>query len=480
MDSRKRRSFSPTLACAALSLALVPPLVPTGARGQQIVDLPGEDRLLEVETEQVFIGQLNTIGWRTLGPATRFLRWIRRSSGTGEGARFTLMVRIAFDARGHLHILDPGALDRQRWRIFVVDPEGELVRDYKAGEADPQATLFSSRPAEFVVAPDGGTVVADLLKDDFRSYSPAGALEHEVSFAPADLFQGVTAPNRPSRMAEALLTVRDLGGVRTIEQVTLAGSNIERHPVASVWRAPEEDEGASSGISFALQRLRDTADADSDVRYLPTVRPIQRFVPTLRYDALAGGGIAFVDSSAYAVKVVGPDGELSRLLRRPLGPKQVTEEVRSMEMERLRERAESYVRTLRSQTDPDEFRRVLLEAIEAASFYPEIPAIRSLRTTWEGSLWVWRTGEEPRGSGGPIDVLTPAGRYLGTFDPDDLGDLGRRLSSGQVAFGPDGLVAYVEPGWQESIYVVVRRLPEEVRGNRGRASPGRLTDWSEA
>lgn len=459
MDSRKRRSFSLTLACAALA----PALVPAGTHGQEIIDLPGEDRRLEVETEQVFIGQLNTIGWRTLGPATRLLRRIRRSSSTSEGARVTLMVRIAFDAQGHLHILDPGALDPRRWRIVVVDPEGALVRDYEAGEGDPEAALFSSRPAEFVVASDGSTVVADLLKSALRSYSPGGEPEREASLAPADLFKGVTAPNRPSRMAEALLTVRDSGGERIIEQVTLAGSAIERHPLATVWRAPEEDEGASGGLSFSMQLNRDTTDADSDLRYRPVVMPIQLFVPTLRYDVLASGGIAFVDSSTYAVKVVGPDGELSRILRRPLRPKQVTEEVRSMEMERLHERAESYVRTLRSQTDPDEFLRVLVEAIEDASFYPEIPAIRSLRTTWEGSLWVRRTGEEPRGPGGPIDVLTPAGRYLGTFDPDDLGDLGRRLSSGQVAFGPEGLVAYVEPGWQESLYVVVVRLPEEVR-----------------
>ncbi len=461
MDSRKRRSFSLTLACAALTLALAAALVPAGAHAQQIIDLPGEDRRLEVETEQVFIGQLNTIGWRTLGPATRFLRWIRRSSGSSD-ARAALKVRIAFDAQGHLHVLDPGALDPRHWRIFVVDPEGGLVRDYKAGEGDPEAALFSSRPAEFVVASDGSTVVADLLKSALRSYSPGGEPEREASLAPADLFKGVTAPNRPSRTSEALLTVRDSGGERIIEQVTLAGSTMERRPVATVWRAPEEDEGASAGLSFSMLN-RDATDADSDLRYRPVAMPIQLFVPTVRYDVLAGGGIAFVDSSTYAVKVVGPDGELSRILRRPLRPKQVTEEVRSREMERLRERTESYVRTFRSQTDPDEFRGVLLEAIEDASFYPEIPAIRRLRTTWEGSLWVWRTGEEPGGPGGPIDVLTPAGRYLGTFDPEDLGDLGTRLSSGQVAFGPDGLVAYVEPGWQESLYVVVVRLLAEVR-----------------
>ncbi|MCY4572628.1 MAG: hypothetical protein OXF01_07470 [Gemmatimonadetes bacterium] len=445
----------------ALALALAVALIPAGAHAQEIIDLPGEDRLLEVETEQVFIGQLNTNGWRTLGPATRFLRWIRRSADTSGGARATLMTRIAFDAQGRLHILDPGALDPRRWRIFVVDPEGDVVREYEAGEGDAQAALFSSRPAEFVVASDGRTVVADRLKSVVRTYSPEGALEREMSFAPADIFEGSTAPNSSRRTTEAVLTVRDAAGERTIERILLAGRSIERHPVASVWRAPEEEEGASAGVAFSLDR--DTADSDSDWQYRPAVPPIQRFVPTLRYDVFASGGIAFVDSSTYAVKLMGTDGQVSRILRRPLRPRPVTEEVRLAEMERLREVAQSRVESLRDMTDPDDFRRVLTEAIEEAYFYPEISPILSLRTTWEGSLWVRRSGEEPGGPGGPIDVLSPDGQYLGTFDPEELGDLGSRLISGQVAFGPDGLVAYVEPGWQESLYVVVKRLPEEVR-----------------
>lgn len=382
----------------------------------------------------------------------------------GDSAATALMVRIAFDARGRLHILDPGALDRRRWRIFVVDPQGDRVLDYKAGEGDPPGRgPYSSRPAEFVVAPDGGTVVADRLNSFLRSYSPAGEPEREAGFAFGDLFEGMAAPNRPSRTAGALFTVRDTADARIIEQVSLAGSTVARHPVASVWRAPVKDEEATAGISFAMERIRDTADSDSGVQYRPVVMPIQLFVPTLRYDVLASGGIALADSSTYAVKLLDADGQVTRILRRPLAPKPVTEGVRLARIERLRDVAESRVRSLRNQTDPDEFRRLLLEAIEAVDFYPEISAISSLRTTWDGSLWVRRSGEEPDGPGGLIDVLSPDGRYLGTFNPEELGDLGRRLTFGNVAFGPDGLVAYVDPGWQESIYVVVRRLPEEVR-----------------
>lgn len=458
MNIRDCRSFSLTCSLAALALALAPVLVPAGTHAQEIIDLPGEDRPLEVETEEVFVGQLNTAGWRTLGPATRLLRWIRRSSGTAEGAVAAGGARIGFDAQGRLHILDPGALDPGRWRIFVVGPEGDLVHDYAAGEGDPERTLFSFSPAEFVVASDGGTVVADLRQKVLRTYSPEGAPEHEAGFAPADLFGGSGAPNRSSPANEAVLTVRDSAGERTIDRVSSSGTTVERHPLTRVWRAPEEDAGAVPGIGFSMEFQRDTAAAGSDGRPRPAVMPIQLFVPKLSYDVLPDGGIAFVDSSTYAVKVVGPDGELSRMLRRPLRPRPVTEEVRSTETERLRASAESIVRGFRDLTDPDEFRRLLLEAIEGVYLYPEISAIRSLRTTWEGNLWVWRNGEEPGAAGGPIDVLTPAGRYLGTIDPEELGDLGSRLSSGTVAFGPDGLVAYVEPGWQESIYVVVRRI----------------------
>ncbi len=463
MKSRKRRSLSPALSFIALTLAPAPALIPAGADAQQIIDLPGEDRLLEVETEEVFIGQLNTNGWRTLGIATRLLRRIRRSADTTEGMLAAQAARIGFDAQGHLYILDPGGPDRGRWRIFVVDPEGDAVRDYEAEGDDARPAGYSSTPAELVVASDGGTVVADLPRSVFRSYSPAGVAEREVSFAPADLFEGAAAPNRPSRTTEAVLTVRDTAGERTIDRISLTESGIERRPLTRVWRAPEEDARANAGIAYGVRPLGDSAKAETGWQLSTTVRPIQLFIPTLRYDVLADGGIALVDSSAYAVKVFGPDGQLSRILQRPIRPRPVTEEERLVQTEKLRERVESHVNSLRNLTDPDEFRRQLLEAIEGAYFYPEIPAVRSLRTTWAGTLWVRRSGEEPGGSGGPIDVIRPDGRYLGTFDPEDLGDLARRLSSGTVAFGPDGLVAYVERGWQESFYVVVKRLPEEVR-----------------
>ncbi|MDE2877030.1 MAG: hypothetical protein OXQ93_16425, partial [Gemmatimonadota bacterium] len=77
-----------------------------------------------------------------------------------------------------------------------------------------------------------------------------------------------------------------------------------------------------------------------------------------------------------------------------------------------------------------------------------------LSTTWDGSIWVCRRGDEPE-SDGPIDVVTSDGRYIGTFTEDatEIPD----------AFGPEGVAAFIEHDEFEVARVVVRRLPAAVR-----------------
>ena len=87
-------------------------------------------------------------------------------------------------------------------------------------------------------------------------------------------------------------------------------------------------------------------------------------------------------------------------------------------------------------------------------FYHEIPVLRSLSTTWDGRIWVMRRGDELIGDG-PIDVMTAAGEYVGTYHSG--------ATAMPDAFGPDGLAAFVELGEFDVSRVVVRRLPVEVR-----------------
>ena len=98
-----------------------------------------------------------------------------------------------------------------------------------------------------------------------------------------------------------------------------------------------------------------------------------------------------------------------------------------------------------------EFRRGQIEATE---FYHELPALRGLRTSRKGTIWVRRRGDEP-GSNGPIDLITPDGRYLGSYAPG--------VTALPSAFGPDGLVAFIEKDEFDVQTVVVKRLPPGVR-----------------
>ena len=89
------------------------------------------------------------------------------------------------------------------------------------------------------------------------------------------------------------------------------------------------------------------------------------------------------------------------------------------------------------------------ERIETMEFYDEVPVVRELSTSWSGRIWVQRRGEEPV-SDGPIDVLAPDGRYLGSF----------RTGAARLpdAFGPGGLAAFIEQDELDIKTVVVGRL----------------------
>ena len=83
-------------------------------------------------------------------------------------------------------------------------------------------------------------------------------------------------------------------------------------------------------------------------------------------------------------------------------------------------------------------------------FSDEFPIVRELGTSWDGEIWVQRHGEEPTDDFGPIDVLTMDGRYVGTYAAGSI--------AMPAAFGPDGLVAFVETDELDVKTVVVRRL----------------------
>jgi hypothetical protein len=221
------------------------------------------------------------------------------------------------------------------------------------------------------------------------------------------------------------------------------------------------------------------------------------FVPALLFDVLPGGGVAYSDSSAYAVKIQPAPGDPVRVVGRPLHPQPVTESLRERARARMMEAFESSVTgqvngqstddlppAVRAQVAAmmEEMVAGIRDAVANAAFMPEVPLVRDLRTTWEGTIWVQRWGSDPMAqidaqanvaagvpdgeevAAGWIDVLSPEGEYMGTLSLED--------TPVPDAFGPGGLVAFVETDEFDVPTIILKRLPETVRLESGTTASG--------
>lgn len=167
----------------------------------------------------------------------------------------------------------------------------------------------------------------------------------------------------------------------------------------------------------------------------------QAFAPRMLPGVLPDGSVAFSDSLAYVIKIARPGEGVWRILKRPLQPIPVTRAVRNAEKERRLRAAEA------RSAEALRIERVRNANLE---FYEVVSMLRDLGTSWDGEIWVQRHGEEPSDDNGPIDVLTMDGRYVGSY------------RAGAVAmpdaFGPDGLVAFIETDDLDVETVVVKRV----------------------
>ena len=241
---------------------------------------------------------------------------------------------------------------------------------------------------------------------------------------------------------------------RAIERVDLSGEEVVKETIAEGWLPPSSD---------PLSGIRRSADGRVSVSLGGSGGP-PKFTPKLYWDVLPNGTVAFTDSSTYAVEIAAAGTGVARILTRPFPPEAVTDRLIKAEKERrLKELAATPDDELDGPrmvingqvvaSDPKEQRKKEREDIENLKFFSEIPVIRALKTGWNGMIWVRRRGEE-LDSDGPIDVLGMDGRYVGSY----------RTGATEIpdAFGPDGLVAFIERDELGVESVVVKRVPLEV------------------
>lgn len=385
------------------------------APAQEVVDLPAEDHLLSPALELVY-----SIG--SAGAAT-------------EWQLFSTISSLGFDAAGNLHLMDKtGGLTGQT-RIVVVDPAGGLVGEFgRSGEGPGEFRA----PRQMIVWPDGATLVEDIMHRGYHVFAPGGAFERMVR-------DEAGSAMRPERTGGRTV----IGGswdasTRAILRFDLSSAEVEALTVAEVWQPRERE-----------VRAHEAQDIDD------MVRAVWGFEPELLFDALPSGGVAFSDSSAYAIKLTDQSGAVSRILRRPLQPLSVTEGIRQAERERRIERLRNPSSSVTGNPGREDiaFMNAILEGqmrgVENMRFFSEVPVVAAVRATWDGTLWIQRSAEPGAEEPGPIDVLASNGRYVGTIAPE--------VFHMPDAFGPGGLVAFVEADDFDVPLIVVRRLPAAIR-----------------
>ena len=392
---------------AAAAVALITLLATTSRplAAQEVIELPAQDRLLDADFEEIYrLGAVDGGGWDTFGSV--------------EG--------LGFDGAGNLYILDTQAV-----RISVVDPEGNPVRQFIGeGEGPGEFGSNSARGLEFAVMRDGRVAVYDPGRIGFVLFDASGEFER-------------TIPVGGERKRWPILPdIQAFPGMERVLATTVVGY------------LSRPDPGQRPQVRYILSYDLGGDEAAVDTAATAWNRPSDRqiFGPELMAGALPGGGVAFSDSSAYAIKFAAPGGRVTRIVTRPLQPRPVTDRIRNEEIERRLKSFEG-----RQPMTGDSAMQAAVQAmidaqragIESMEFYPEMPVVLALRTDWEGTVWVRRRGEEGA-EGDPIDLIAAEGRYLGTFPPGS--------TALPEAFGPDGLVAFVETDDLDVPYVVVMRF----------------------
>ena len=370
------------------------------AHAQEIVRLPGEDRWIEPDFEEVYrVGSLSAEEWEQFG----------------------YVYEVAFDGAGQLYVLDV-----QSSLITVVGPDGGLRRRFGGPGEGPGE--FRS-PLALAVFRDGRVVVGDTDHLAYHLFDAGGEFERRVGWGFGDerpVLWGIMSDPQGDALLSAVgsrfRSLTYIGDIkshtsRAVERITLAGQDATRDTVAEGW-LPEGGESLYTGLPEA-----------------------RAFGSRMLVDVLPDGGVAFSDSTAHAIKIARPGAGVWRILRRELRPIPVTGRMVDAERGRLRERIAGRSGALAQYEN---------ERIDNLPFSEEVAILRDLRTSWDGEIWVQRHGEEPSDDFGPIDVLTMDGRYLGSY------------RTGAVAipdaFGPDGLVAFIERNELDVQTVVVRRV----------------------
>lgn len=402
----------------------------SSAHGSQTPGARAVDLEFAAVTEELYtVGTFSGQDWETFGRVTD----------------------VDFDASGNLYILDEG-----NYRVVVLDRDGTLVR--MIGSRGEGPGEFSA-PTRAAILADGRLVVYDGGSLALKVFDPAGRFVRSTTVNPLQRMPG--EPLLPLG-ADRLVTTGGMkfstssrddpeepavdGHLRDIDIFEVDGSGME--VLYRAWNLPPGE---------TVEELTAT-DAAGRRDFTLGFQRQRAFRPPVHLGVLPDERIAVVDSVGYRVKLIGINGQVTGVIERNIMPEPVTEAIeeaeRARQIEVLNGPAGSTIRffgeseTLSGEA-AEQFREQWLSMIENMLFPEEIPVVAGMAVDGEGRLWIARTAAGGAGDG-PIDIITSEGDYVGTLPAD-----APRIPD---AFGPDGLMAYIETDELDVASVRVMRL----------------------
>ena len=344
------------------------------------------------------------------------------SPANESGHYFGRVVAIGFDRRGRLHVLDP-----DRYEVTTWDDRGRIVDRFgNRGEGPHEFKV----PRYAYVLEDGSVTVVDIGHTSLLMYGPGGRYERSVRMPTRGAVPGRRAVYAADRLVgedDYWMMRPGADGHTPLFAYVVDGDSVVAEPFFEAWKAPAE--------------LEDKA-----------------MLPEVRIAPLSSGRVALADTEEYMVRILSGAGDVAGTIRRPVQPLPVTEAAMAAERERRRGRTteRDLARGLREMGAvtgmpiPDMDMSQALEEYHAGladlEFADEIPVIRSLHVDWDDRMWITRSSAT--GDDGPIDLMYADGRYEGTFYSARTPD----------AFGPDGLLAYIDDHELGTQSVVVVRI----------------------
>jgi hypothetical protein len=398
-------------------VAVAPLLVAAPVEAQQAVSLPARDRAVEKPVRPVF----------TVGVADG-----------AEHEMFGQVAGVAFDDAGNLFVLDRG-----NHRVVVYGPDGRFVRMFGRRGGGPGELQV---PMNLVVTGQE-VAILDMAHNAAIIYRADGTYLRNVSFGDARPGRGFVPHPRGGFVYEPMAVstrVVDGGMPQVTRRETLPilwrgtdpstpARTIHEHRPAAV-PAPQQSNTQAGGVMMIQSGMPPT------------------FSPVLHWSLVSNGGLVLAGTERYRIEITEPDGRIVRVLERAIAPRRVAERDRE-HARALRQTGTTMVNIGGSGAGGAAPPRAQVDALARASvanmtFAETMPVIQGIAVDREDRLWVRRAGDREYDRG-PIDLVTADGRYLGTLPA------GTRIPR---AFGPDGLVAYIETDDLDIQRVVVGRL----------------------